>query len=39
MGNERLLAGLCGVTFVTLFLLFAQLWMDSGMIAGSVQLA
>ena len=35
MGNERLLAGLCGVTFVTLFLLFAQLWMDDRIIAAA----
>jgi len=39
MGNERLLAGLCGVTFVTLFLLFAQLWMDDRIIAAASQVA
>lgn len=36
MGNERMLAGLCGVTFVTLFLLFAQLWIDSRALGGLV---
>lgn len=30
----RMFAGLGGVTFVTLFLLFAQLWMDSRHIDG-----
>jgi hypothetical protein len=39
MGNERLLAGLCGVTFVTLFLLFGQLWMDDRIIAAAAHAA
>lgn len=29
MRIDRMFAGLGGVTFVTLFLLFAQLWLDS----------
>jgi|GEM_PF-6574304 len=35
MRVDRFMAGFCGVTCVTLFLLIAQLWIDSGLIAAA----